>query len=80
MHLNGTNFFVSFMNRALYNTWYGIFLNGIMSSSLMDNAFCVRDLLTGIRPVNRKIVKYVHIHLQAYTSLKKYLTVLFSVF
>ena len=26
-------------------------------------------------PVNRKIVKYVHIHIQAYTSLKKSLTV-----
>ena len=26
---------------------------------------------TGIRPVNRKLVKYVHILIQAYTSLKK---------
>ena len=27
--------------------------------------------MTGIRPVNKKIVKYVHIHIQAYTYLKK---------
>ena len=37
----------------------------------LSNRFIACSLDSGIRPVNRKIVKYVHIHKQAFTSLNK---------
>ena len=43
------------------------------------SSFWLRQWITCIRPVNRKIVKYVHIHIQAYTHLYFFsLTVLFT--